>query len=65
MADRSGEGLPVMRGLRFIDRGTSVHGQTELLNHLCPGQEAIVLQLPAQPAAAEAEAQKRVACLRP
>ena len=37
-------------------------GQTELLNHLCPGQEATVLQLPAQPTtAAEAEAQKRVA----
>ena len=37
-------------------------GQTELLNHLCPGQEATVLQLPAQPTtAAEAEAQERVA----
>ena len=37
-------------------------GQTVLLNHLCPGQEATVLQLPAQPTtAAEAEAQKRVA----
>jgi len=37
-------------------------GQTELLNHLRPGQEATILQLPAQPAnAAEAEAQKRVA----
>ena len=37
-------------------------GQTELLNHLCPGQEATVLQLPAQPTSvAEAEAQKRVA----
>jgi hypothetical protein len=37
-------------------------GQTVLLNRLCPGQEATVLQLPAQPTtAAEAEAQKRVA----
>jgi hypothetical protein len=37
-------------------------GQTELLTHLCEGQEATVLQLPAQPAtAAEADAQKRVA----
>ena len=37
-------------------------GQTLLLNHLCPGQEATVLQLPAQPTtAAEADAQKRVA----
>ena len=37
-------------------------GQTELLTDLCEGQEATVLQLPAQPAtAAEADAQKRVA----
>jgi hypothetical protein len=37
-------------------------GQTELLNYLCPGQEATVLQLPALPnTAAEAEAQERVA----
>jgi hypothetical protein len=37
-------------------------GQTVLLTELCEGQEATVLQLPAQPAtAAEEEAQKRVA----
>jgi hypothetical protein len=37
-------------------------GQTVLLTDLCDGQEATVLQLPAQPATtAEAEAQKRVA----
>ena len=37
-------------------------GQTVLLTELCEGQEATVLQLPAQPTtAAEAEAQQRVA----
>src|SRR6266478_5658727 len=37
-------------------------GQTVLLTDLCEGQEATVLQLPAQPAtAAEAKAQERVA----
>ena len=37
-------------------------GQRVLLTDLCEGQEATVLQLPAQPAtAAEAEAQQRVA----
>ena len=37
-------------------------GRTELLTDLCEGQEATVLQLPAQPTtAAEANAQKRVA----
>jgi hypothetical protein len=37
-------------------------GRTELLTHLCEGQQATVLQLPAQPTiAAEADAQKRVA----
>ena len=37
-------------------------GQRVLLTELCEGQEATVLQLPAQPAtAAEAEEQKRVA----
>ena len=37
-------------------------GQIVNLTHLCEGQEATVLQLPAQPAtAAEADAQKRVA----
>ena len=37
-------------------------GQTVLLTDLSEGQEATVLQLPAQPAtAAEVEAQKRVA----
>ena len=37
-------------------------GQTVLLTELVEGQEASVLQLPAQPAtAAEAEAQQRVA----
>ena len=37
-------------------------GRTELLTHLCEGQKATVLQLPAQPTtAAEADAQKRVA----
>ena len=37
-------------------------GQIVMLTHLCEGQAATVLQLPAQPAtAAEAEAQKRVA----
>jgi hypothetical protein len=37
-------------------------GQIVLLTDLCEGQEAIVLQLPAQPTtAAEAEEQKRVA----
>ena len=36
-------------------------GRTELLTHLCEGQQATVLQLPAQPrTAAEADAQKRV-----
>ena len=36
-------------------------GRTELLTHLCEGQKATVLQLPAQPrTAAEADAQKRV-----
>ena len=36
-------------------------GRTVLLTHLCEGQAATVLQLPAQPAtAAEADAQKRV-----
>jgi hypothetical protein len=36
-------------------------GQTVLLTHLCEGQGATVLQLPAPPAtAAEADAQKRV-----
>jgi hypothetical protein len=40
-------------------------GQIESLNHLYPGQEATVLQLPAQPTtAAEAEAQKRVPIVR-
>ena len=37
-------------------------GQTELLTLLCEGQEATVLQLPAQPTTvAEVDAQKRVA----
>jgi hypothetical protein len=37
-------------------------GRTELLTLLCEGQEATVLQLPAQPTtAAEADAQKRIA----
>ncbi len=37
-------------------------GRTELLTLLCEGQEATVLQLPAQPTtAAEAVAQKRIA----
>ena len=37
-------------------------GRTELLTHLREGQEATILQLPAQPrTAAEADAQKRVA----
>jgi len=37
-------------------------GQTVLLTHVCVGQKATVLQLPAQPkTAAEADAQKRVA----
>jgi hypothetical protein len=37
-------------------------GRTELLTLLCEGQEATVLQLPAQPmTAAEADAQKRFA----
>jgi hypothetical protein len=36
-------------------------GQIVLLTSLYEGQEATVLQLPAQPAKAEAEAQKRVA----
>jgi hypothetical protein len=37
-------------------------GRTELLTDLCEGQEATVLQLPAQPTtAAEANAQKRIA----
>ena len=36
-------------------------GRTVMLTHLCEGQAATVLQLPAQPAtAAEADAQKRV-----
>ena len=36
-------------------------GRTVLLTHLCEGQAATVLQLPAQPAtAAEVDAQKRV-----
>ena len=36
-------------------------GRTVLLTHLCEGQEATVLQLPAQPSTAtEADAQKRV-----
>jgi hypothetical protein len=36
-------------------------GRTELLTLLCEGQEATVLQLPAQPVTAvEADAQKRV-----
>jgi hypothetical protein len=36
-------------------------GQIVFLTQLCEGQEATVLQLPAQPAtAAEADAQKRV-----
>ena len=36
-------------------------GRTVLLTHLCEGQAATVLQLPAQPAtAAEADAQKRI-----
>ena len=36
-------------------------GRTMLLTHLCEGQTATVLQLPAQPStAAEADAQKRV-----
>ena len=36
-------------------------GQTVLLTHLCEGQAATVLQLPAQPSTAtEADAQKRV-----
>ena len=36
-------------------------GRTELLTHLCEGQQTTVLQLPAQPrTAAEADAQKRV-----
>ena len=43
-------------GLEFPD------GQMVLLTELCEGQDATVLQLPAQPAtAAEAEAQKRAA----
>ena len=38
-------------------------GRIALLTQLWPGQEATVLQLPAQPkTAAEADAQKRVAC---
>jgi hypothetical protein len=37
------------------------NGQIVVLSHLCEGQEATVLQLPAQPTtAAEADAQKRV-----
>ena len=40
-------------------------GQIVLLTELCEGQEATVLQLPAQPAtAAEEEAQKRVVYIR-
>ena len=51
------------------DKGWSHHdalefpdGRTELLTHLCEGQQATVLQLPAQPrTAAEADAHRRVA----
>jgi hypothetical protein len=40
-------------------------GRIVLLTQLCGGQEATVLQLPAQPTtAAEAEAQKRLAPVR-
>jgi len=36
-------------------------GQTVLLNHLCEGQEATVLQLPAEPVTpVEIKAQERV-----
>jgi hypothetical protein len=48
--------------LRHHDALEFPDGQMILLTELCEGQEATVLQLPAQPAtAAEAEAQKRVA----
>jgi len=47
--------LPNHDALEFPD------GRTELLTHLCEGQAATVLQLPAQPAtAAEVDAQKLV-----